>query len=274
MDFSAIDWQRPWLSHVCELGRQLAESSDWKAAANILASERGLTNTAGLPIVFVPQEALPKSIGYEAHISETGQVPTRDNLHDFFNALIWLHFPKIKRVLNQLQAEALHRQPDSGLRGRQRDAATLFDENAALFISRAPSLTELLRQRQWHSLLLSSASSFRDDCKVILFGHALIEKLVNPYKSITAHVWCLPSQHGIMNDHESALLATDEAVAVSIASGFASSDFCHLPVLGIPGWWTGQDEAFYADATVFRPFAPGTAEQDNKKTRQAAGEEN
>ena len=25
------------------------------------------------------------------------------------------------------------------------------------------------------------------------------------------------------------------------------------PVLGLPGWWAGQDAAFYADASVFRP---------------------
>jgi hypothetical protein len=24
-------------------------------------------------------------------------------------------------------------------------------------------------------------------------------------------------------------------------------------VLGVPGWWPGQDEAFYSDDSVFRP---------------------
>ena len=26
-----------------------------------------------------------------------------------------------------------------------------------------------------------------------------------------------------------------------------------LPVLGVPGWWQGQDAAFYAQTSVFRP---------------------
>lgn len=253
MDFSAIDWQRPWLAHLRELGRQLAASADWKAAANALAAERDLKNAADLAIVFVPQDALPTSIGYEAHISATGQVPTRDNLHDFFNALIWLHFPRTKRMLNRLQAQEIHRQPERSSRGRQRDAATLFDENAALFISRDPMMTGLLKQRAWHRLLASDTSRFHSTCKLVVFGHALAEKLVHPYKSITAHVWPMAAAHGggeEWQDH--GLSSIDEALADAIAPGFVSSDFCHLPVLGVPGWWEGQDDAFYADTSVFR----------------------
>ena len=253
MDFSAIDWQRPWLSHLRELGCRLAASKDWKAAANSLASERDLKNAAGLPILFVPQDALPKSTGYESHISGTGQVPTRDNLHDFFNALIWLHFPATKRMLNRLQSQEIDRQPGTIFRGRQRDAATLFDENAALFISRDAGMTELLKQRAWHTLLFSQTYRFHDSCKLILFGHALIEKLVHPYKSITAHVWTLSSDDSFEDDvGESWLSRMDERLATDIARGFVSSDFCHLPVLGVPGWWDGQDHDFYSDTSVFR----------------------
>jgi Protein of unknown function (DUF3025) len=262
MDFSAIDWRQPWLAHLRDLGCQLAASPDWKAAASRLAAERNLKNDAGHSIVFVPQEALPKSTGYEAHISKTGQVPSRDNLHDFFNALIWLHFPATKRTLNKLQAQEIDRQSSISLRGRQRDAATLFDENAALFISRDPTMTGLLKQRAWHSLLFSGASRFRSACEVIVFGHALIEKLIHPYKSITAHVWTMPAQ--AIDEEQSSgtsLASVDEALAKAIASGFISSDFCHLPILGVPGWWEGQDETFYADTSVFRPSSLHSADR-------------
>ncbi len=256
MNFSAIDWQRPWLSHLYEVGHQLAVSTDWIAAATELACQRGLKNAAGLPVTFVPQCDLPNLSGYEAHISATGQVPTRDNLHDFFNALIWLHFPVTKRILNQLQAQEIHRQPQKHLRGRQRDAATLFDENAALFISKDPAKIVLLKCREWQTLLFSNASSFHSECKVIVFGHALLEKLIHPYKAITAHVWPMSSQ-SVATDHcgEFVLSVVDDMLASSIASGFASHDFCHLPVLGVPGWWEGQDEAFYTDAAVFRSLS-------------------
>ena len=36
-------------------------------------------------------------------------------------------------------------------------------------------------------------------------------------------------------------------------SGLRKADFTPLPVLGIPGWWAAQDDAFYDDTTVFRP---------------------
>ena len=253
MDFSAIDWQRPWLAHLSELGAQLTTSPDWIAAASALASERGLTNSIHLPIVFVPQDVLPKSVAYEAHIHATGQVPTRHNLHDFFNALIWLHFPATKRMLNQLQTAEIHRNPRRNLRGKQRDAATLFDENAAIFVSRRPSMITLLAQRQWHTLLLANATRFHAECQVILFGHALLEKLIQPYKAITAHVWPLHCQDlGSEDRGQLPLPLLDEVLAASVAPGFVSSDFHHLPILGVPGWWQEQDEAFYADASVFR----------------------
>ena len=65
---------------------------------------------AALPPRFVPQTDLPTGESYEAFIHRTGQVPTRDNLHDFFNGLVWLAFPQAKQRLNQLQAQAMQHQ--------------------------------------------------------------------------------------------------------------------------------------------------------------------
>ncbi|RYF02650.1 MAG: DUF3025 domain-containing protein, partial [Oxalobacteraceae bacterium] len=53
---------------------------------------------------FVTQDALPPGTAYEAHIFATATIPTRDNLHDFFNGLVWLHFSEAKLRLNALQA--------------------------------------------------------------------------------------------------------------------------------------------------------------------------
>jgi hypothetical protein len=55
---------------------------------------------------------------YEAGIARTGRVPTRANLHDFFNALIFLHFPRAKAQLNRLQSAALARDGVGAVRGR------------------------------------------------------------------------------------------------------------------------------------------------------------
>ena len=107
MRFSDIDWNRPWLARLRAIGEHLAAHDDWIVAASAIALEQRLSNSFSQPIRFVPQHALPASALYESHVAATGEVPTRDNLHDFFNALVWLHFPLTKRTLNRLQVEAL-----------------------------------------------------------------------------------------------------------------------------------------------------------------------
>jgi hypothetical protein len=38
----------------------------------------------------------------------------------------------------------------------------------------------------------------------------------------------------------------------------STAGFTPLPVLGVPGWWPDQDDAFYLDHTVFRPKRPAS----------------
>ncbi|MBM3338215.1 MAG: DUF3025 domain-containing protein, partial [Betaproteobacteria bacterium] len=195
-----IDWQRPWLAPFRETGEALIRSGDWLQAVNQIARAHDLKTTSGCSLVFVLQHSLPADLAYEAHIYETGRVPTRDNLHDFFNALIWLYFPQVKKTLNALHAanaliastsDGVGSAVNSGTRGRARDAATLFDENAAIFVCSDAQLVDALRQHQWSSLLQRSPEEFFSKVSVVLFGHALMEKLVQPYKAITAHVWIM-----------------------------------------------------------------------------------
>ncbi len=254
MAFPEIDWQRPWLRCLRELGEPLAANHEWIVAASALASGLGLTNLNGQAVSFLPQEALPADTGYEAHIAATAQIPTRDNLHDFFNALVWLHFPATKRVLNALHASAMQQSAVAGTRGAQRDAATLFDENAALVVSDDASWLRALRDHEWSAVLLKDPLAFRQHADVVLFGHALMEKLVTPYKSITAHVWTIEVESSWFEHTAAQRIADlDARLAVELSPGFASTRFCHLPVLGVPGWWPAQDAAFYADTDVFRP---------------------
>jgi hypothetical protein len=257
MNFVVIDWQRPWLSYLHELGVLIASSSDWMSAANQVASQRGLFNANAKPISFVPQEGIANLSGYESHIYSTGEIPTRDNLHDFFNALMWLQFPKIKQTLNRMQyveiQRMLHASPMAAERGKQRDAATLFDENCALVISSDLSFLDALKARRWKEILMIDPLQFSNHCEVILFGHALIEKLITPYKAITAHVWNVTVESDWFElSTEERRSWLDQRVAEDLARGFLSSDFNHLPILGVPGWWGDQSDDFYDDATVFR----------------------
>jgi hypothetical protein len=96
---------------------------------------------------------------------------------------------------------------------------------------------------------------FGKDAQLWLFGHALMEKLVAPRKAITAHTRIVFADADYFAlPHEAQQAWIDERVAAELAdAGLATAGFTPLPVLGVPGWWHGQDEAFYADASVFRP---------------------
>lgn len=248
-----VDWSRPWLLPYRELAAPIVQAGDWRAALNCAARDAGLRNHRDLPIRFVPQAFLPAGQAYESFISETGGVPTRDNLHDFFNALVWLRFPLIKRQLNAVQAAEIERAGGAQLRGRVRDAATLFDENAALVATSDPSWAAALREHRWTETLQRSKDRFERSVDVCLFGHALMEKLVAPYKAITAHAWVVlvePEYFDMAAPDRWRHL--DQPISAQLQAGLTPIDFTPLPVAGVPGWWPRQDAGFYADTAVFR----------------------
>lgn len=257
--FAPIDWARPWLNGLRELAHPALLADHWKTALNAQAAVAGLLNHRGLPLQFGEQAELPAGEAYESFISRTGRVPTRDNLHDFFNALAWLAYPASKATLNAIQAtEILHRQNASldhafPARGVVRDRATIFDENAALLLTSDPGMAALLRDHAWEALLLERRDAFCKVGEVILFGHALIEKLVRPYKAITAHVWVVEVSDDFFGQPAAIKRHTvDRLLQDALTAGLLSIAATPLPVLGVPEWWPGQDAAFYADRQVFR----------------------
>ncbi len=253
--FDAIDWSRPWYDSVRPaFARFDFDALGLTGALNAGAEALALVNQRGQAIRFVPQAALPEGRAYEDYIGATGCVPTRENLHDFFNGLVWLTFPRIKQQLNALQAAQIALAGVGKSRGAARDAATIFDENSALLVVRDSTLEPLLREHAWHEALYARRHLFGGDAQVWLFGHALMEKLVAPRKAITAHTRVVQADEryfAMAPDEQRGWL--DEHVAASLANEqFNTACFTPLPVLGIPGWWPQQDEAFYADTTVFR----------------------
>ena len=175
-------------------------------------------------------------------------MPTRDNLHDFFNGLVWLHFPQTKRRLNQLQAGAMAAHGVGVVRGPLRDALTLFDENGALLAAPEP-LWQALAARDWQALFVEHRALWAQS-RLLLFGHALLEKLVSPRKPITAHVYRAPVAIKDEADFE-----IDAWLAQALQpQDWACKPFVPLPVLGVPGWWSENEHPdFYADGQVFRP---------------------
>jgi hypothetical protein len=239
-----IDWQAPWLTPLREL-RPWVERADWRAALSAAARSRSVTTAQGLPIEFVGADDAAAE-AYEAHIAATGRVPTRDNAHDLFNALIWLAFPRTKAALNARQAAELARNGVQGTRGPVRDAATLIDESGLLLAADAPAC-EALARLDWGWLFDTQRARWNSTWMPFAFGHALIEKLLAPYKGLTAVVLCLPVSAADR-------LSIDRIAAEWVqTAALAPRLLAHLPVLGVPGWWpANEDVAFYTDTAVFR----------------------
>ena len=239
-----IDWSQPWFSPWRELG----ESTTHLALQQQSVAEALNARTHAAKVKFVPQSALPEGQAYEDFIFKTAQVPTRDGLHDFFNGLCWHRFPLAKRRLNQLQAAEIETQGIRATRGPVRDALTLFDENVVLM--HAPDdVWAALQARDWLKLFVDLLEQWQQ-VHLVLFGHALLEKLVTPYKSITGHVYRVDSN---VNPHDEAALDAWLVQDLQPAK-LATKPYEPLPVLGVPDWWPANVErVFYEDTNVFRP---------------------
>lgn len=249
------DWRQPWFSHVAQAGRHaLTAVQDGQPLPTALntawATALQATGLTAPPVRFVPQTDLPTGQAYEDFIYTRREVPTREGWHDFFNALIWQRLPLSKLRMNALQAAEIAHHGVQSRRGPVRDALTLLDENGALLYA-PDTLWQALAQRRWADLF-GPLRPLWTQAALLLPGHAVLEKLLTPYKSITAHVWRV----ALPFDPQGDLRALDNWLANDLQPAkLATKPFLPLPVLGVPGWWPGNQAAsFYADAQVFRPL--------------------
>ncbi len=272
-------WLVPYAALLAELVRLSADARVVRLDA--WACEAGLRTESGRPLRFVADtggdsvQPASQRPAYEARIFEAGEVATRTDprgaRHDLYNALAWLVWPRSKARLNALHAVVLARAgvaaaaegactsghapvPGSAsasaptVRGPLRDAATLFDENAALWVGLDPALEDALRAFDWAALFVAGRRQLERSVRVYAFGHALLEKLDAPFKAITAHAWPLRLAP------DTPLPEVDRALAASLEPDRLSSRaFCPLPVMGLPHWCdANRDPGFYRDPAVFR----------------------
>jgi hypothetical protein len=233
MTLAPIDWRRAWLAPYRALGE--AAARDVARGASV-AEALNARSVPGAPR-FVAADAAGGE-RYEVFIARSGSVPTREDLHDFFNGLVWLAFPALERRLNALHAAHIAAHGVAATRGALGDALTLLDENGAL-LDAPQALVGALRARDWRALFVAQRAAW-SQASLTLIGHALLAKLAEaPRKAITAH----------------ALVVAPGADALQVlaASHLEAKPFLPLPVLGVPGWWAeNEDAAFYDDAAVFR----------------------
>jgi hypothetical protein len=113
------------------------------------------------------------------------------------------------------------------------------------------AIWEALLARDWPRLFIDLRPLWAQ-ARVIVFGHALLEKLVEPRKDITAHVWRFQCPADSM-------AVVDRWLAGQLTAGLlAAKPFTPLPVMGIPGWTPENEQlSFYDDPLVFRPARAG-----------------
>ena len=223
------------------------------AALATLSPARDVRTQSGNCVSFV----LPKDdgLGYEARVWATGQVETRpDNWHDFFNALVWLTFPRAKAALNARHARVLAVQPEG--RGRERDAMTHFDECGIVVVSSDASLLELVRGFHWRELFWARRTDLGGTLRCFIFGHATYEQLLAPFRGLTAKaVLYEVSEDWLRLSLPVQLAAIDQRLAVDLAAGAHADphDLHPLPLMGFPGVTPDSERAtYYEDTWQFR----------------------
>ena len=221
---------RPWL----RLGRSLAALN---AAAAAIRTE------SGHPIRFVPPTGA--SAPYELRVFETGCIETRaDNLHDWFNALCWLAFPRTKARINAMHAAAIP--GEQGRRGRLRDLLTIFDEGGAVVLCADAELVHLVRAARWKPLFWDERERVMRAMRFVVLGHAVLEQALEPRPGITCKA--LFAAPGEDCDTVAARWLKE------VPAGASPRDLAPLPVFGYPGWAQNQDARYYEDERYFRPI--------------------
>ena len=237
---------------------------------NAVADDAGrVVNAQGLRVRFVAQSAKSKDFeeGFEQRAFLKGEVQMRPlDWHDVFNALVWMSFPTAKAVINARHYEALSAE-DSGNRSPARDALTLFDEEGMVVLSSDTGLLDLVREFRWKELFWKRREEVGARMRFFLFGHALYHKALNPFVGMTGKSVLLRAPDAFAQLPLHAQIAqTDRLLAAHIWERTRMSrgrELSPLPVLGVPGWWDGNErEEFYDNTGYFRPGRTGSGMQD------------
>lgn len=204
---------------------------------------------------FFAQDAalLADGLHYEVRIGERGCIATRTaNWHDLFNAMVWMRHPAIKLALNARQCRHIAVMGPNR-RNRAQAALTQFDETGLVLRVGDAGLLAAWDRHDWRALFVDGAAQWHDGSIAIaaVIGHALMEQALLPGRLLVGK--CVVVQ----GDDDDAGVAR---VAEAIAKGEVLDDPLQLrplPLAGIPGWHSCQDDGFHAQRDYFRPLRAG-----------------
>ena len=261
-----------WTTEFAEQGfyqhiNQMVAFDEWLAWPNCQALETLLpyeiSNLNHKPIRFVEQTPDQdfSAVAYEEIIYETGKVPTRkESWHDLFGALIWCLFPQTKAKLNQLHYQDIQ-QFGKVERTKQRNALTLFDECGVVLVTKNTELVAALKEHNWQKAFIELrhlwSESSEQGIAAYQFGHANYEMLTKPYIGLTGKwLWVDASAEMTSLPLTTQYRLLDQKVTDKLNAGLLqdNSNLFPLPLLGVPGWYQGnEDERFYDNTDYFRP---------------------
>lgn len=229
----------------------------------LLTVQPGTVVQSGKPLRFVAQGLgkLAFDAQYEPRCYLSGEVQTRENnLHDLFNALVWLTLPRSKAALNARHYRALTdaSSPLATQRGRVRDMATLFDESGVIVACADTELSRLLLDFKWKELFWSRRNEVTASMGFYIFGHGLHEKAMQPYVGMTGQGLVLQVEAEFFSrPMPRQMLHLDERVAAYLNEPSHcrnTSELTPVPLLGIPGWSADNErETYYDNRDYFRP---------------------
>lgn len=220
---------------------------------------------------FVPQDKalLADGLTFEQRVAERGEIATRlGSLHDFYSALMWLRFPRVKLAVNRIHLRGI---AEHGIkvRSRHQQAITHLDEAGAWLVSSDPNLLTLADAHQWFALFYQNdrcwsepiTESSHPRIEARIFGHAIFELMHQPHQLLAAKVIVVRTQPAyflLSSQRKDELL--DQLIARALENDQAGVDPKWLPTLplsGIPGWQAQQDPSFYQTAPCFRAKPAG-----------------
>lgn len=230
------------------------------AALNAMLSTNDVQpkTVTGMPIRFVDPDR--SVLAYETRTHTHGEIVTRPNCwHDYFNALVWMTFPRAKAALNALHVEESRKHSGHGHRGALRDAATQFDESGIVVASADPDLLDLLVRREWRTLFWQRRREVMLRMRFLVFGHGLYDALRAPFYRICGRAALIEVDQAVIDANVGVQCAHVDPI---IAERFASRCWYErpralmaLPLLGIPGVHAANECAeYYGDDVQFRPL--------------------
>jgi hypothetical protein len=259
-----LDWlsRSPFRDLHPQLLAQLIRSSAWPAPERFDQLARLVPCAPGVERPrFVRQDRaqLGRQGGYEQHVAQLRAVPTRpESWHDFFNMVVWAHFPRLRWALNSLHVDpdVGPKDPRNGRAPAQNLAAT-FDESGMLVVSTSAAVLAELRELRFQHVFWQRREELVTTTRFYVVGHGALEALVTPPDGLSARSLQLLVPHLPAASEADAFRSELDALAARRIQAWQTerSVLDPVPLLAIPGFWPNDSAAFYEDLRNVR-FVP------------------